>query len=520
MKRLLYILILCMGILFIGSCDTISGKDGPKFTIKVLEMTNGTDNDNDGYYSSLRLYFDVDVDESGEKEIYVKIYYRMTGTETYTLFFTSVTYFIDGSVSDDEQYIILDGFSHAEYDFKVEVFQAEKESVEASQEAIQLPLETDLQDLLPISIFSINWSNSVDVDGDNYTTSRRMNIDADIPGGSASIYAKIYYKISSNTSYSLLTTTSNWSISGSTGADSHFETIGSLAHNTYDFKVELYRAGTSTPIVSSSDPSSDADLDNENFELSSEDGLISIYGSYWTNIIDNDIDGRRQFGMLNVDVDVSTGSKSIRVLLLIRENGTTTWYSWRNSEYFTITGGSGSDFITFAVGNLATVDYEFRVDVYEQGSGVIKDSHEPADDPDLDDEPFELLGSDSWFIATSDTKWTLATDGDSDGYRSFGRLTFDIVNGYGGDISIQARVLYKSVTNGSTTYTVYYTTSPFTLSAAGWDDFWIAIGNPNPQLSMDTYNFEIQILYNSSIVSSNRRDTPLVDEGFEPVSSD
>lgn len=95
------------------------------------------------------------------------------------------------------------------------------------------------------------WTNSVDVDGDGYKRSMRLNWDPDVAGGSGSlsVFEKIYYRPASGGSWNLETTTTSHTITGTTSSDRQFRDIAVATgvHDLYDWKIEIYRVGQATP---------------------------------------------------------------------------------------------------------------------------------------------------------------------------------------------------------------------------------------------------------------------------------
>ncbi len=126
------------------------------------------------------------------------------------------------------------------------------------------------------SVYDAWWTSVLDQDGDGYSRDRRLNFDVDVSSGTHSVYAYVYQKTASSGSYSLYTTTSNFTITGSSSNDAQAISVGlahgELSHNTYDFRIDIRKANTTNPVVASRGPSNDADLDDERFETAGEDG--------------------------------------------------------------------------------------------------------------------------------------------------------------------------------------------------------------------------------------------------------
>jgi len=125
---------------------------------------------------------------------------------------------------------------------------------------------------LTATIYNAWWSNTVDEDGDGYVRSARLNWDPDVSGGSGSltVYEKIYWKLKSSSTWNLITTTSSHIITGTTTSDSQYRNYNGGSHNQYDWKIEIYRSGQSSPDYTR-DPSNDSDLNDYKMETAAED---------------------------------------------------------------------------------------------------------------------------------------------------------------------------------------------------------------------------------------------------------
>ena len=123
------------------------------------------------------------------------------------------------------------------------------------------------------SIYNAWWEDMQDFDEDGYTRYRKLYFDVDVSSGSYQVYAKIY-KIPSIGLWRLYYTTSNFTITGNLSSDKYWVAIGSpnneLSHSIYDFRIRIYKAGTSTEVVEY-DNDNDSDLNDEKFETASQD---------------------------------------------------------------------------------------------------------------------------------------------------------------------------------------------------------------------------------------------------------
>ena len=115
------------------------------------------------------------------------------------------------------------------------------------------------------------WTDEVDADGDGYMRSARLNWDPDVVGsGSLNVFERVYWKLSSSSSWTLFSTVPSHTITGTATSDSQSIGINGGSHNLYDWKIEVYRVGQSTPDYTR-DPSNDSDLNDYPMETAAED---------------------------------------------------------------------------------------------------------------------------------------------------------------------------------------------------------------------------------------------------------
>jgi len=102
---------------------------------------------------------------------------------------------------------------------------------------------------LTAKISVVQWINEVDYDLDGYKQYAELTWDPDVRGGSGSlvIYEKVYWKLSSASTWSLLITTPTRTITGNSAYDAMSLKLNGGEHNGYDFRIEVYQAGASTP---------------------------------------------------------------------------------------------------------------------------------------------------------------------------------------------------------------------------------------------------------------------------------
>ena len=126
------------------------------------------------------------------------------------------------------------------------------------------------------SIYNASWTSLVDVDADGYNESGNLNIDVDVSSGTHSVYLKLYYKKYSSSTYTLVGTTSNFSITDASSTDKYIFGLSGFSERTmYDFKIEVYEAGGTT-VKAMKDASHDADLNDEKFEPDVDPAICDI----------------------------------------------------------------------------------------------------------------------------------------------------------------------------------------------------------------------------------------------------
>lgn len=126
-----YTLLLILPLLLLVQCNsksTIKPEESSVLSIRDAWFSDSVDNDGDGYFSSAHFNFDIDVNR-GSVEVFIKLGVRVTSpsdTATYYLYFESVDFIVEGSTTDDAQYISIgdpnDELPQGRYDFLLQVF--------------------------------------------------------------------------------------------------------------------------------------------------------------------------------------------------------------------------------------------------------------------------------------------------------------------------------------------------------------------------------------------------------------
>ena len=120
-------------------------------------------------------------------------------------------------------------------------------------------------------VFNAWWTDKVDNDDDGYVRSAVLRWDPDVNGsGAIQVFEKVYYQVLGAGSWTLITTTNAHTISGTTTADEQSRANLGNVHNRYNWKIEIYRSGQSTPDYTRNS-TNDGDLYDFWWELSAED---------------------------------------------------------------------------------------------------------------------------------------------------------------------------------------------------------------------------------------------------------
>ncbi|HEV7767035.1 MAG TPA: choice-of-anchor H family protein [Thermoanaerobaculia bacterium] len=251
-------------------------------TIYDATWSNAVDSDSDGYVRSARLTWDADVvGSTGSLSVYFKLYYKLSSSSSWTLLNTSSSFTITGNSSTDTVFIDITGGGHNLYDWRIEVYRTGLTTADAARDATtdadlnDYRMETPAEDVAvsaTATIFNAWWTDTVDSDGDGYVQSARLNFDADVVGstGSLMVFFRLYYRLGSASSWTLLSTSGNFTISGNSSADAINTVITGGGHNLYDWRIEVYRSGQGSPDYAR-DPSNDSDLNDYRMETPAED---------------------------------------------------------------------------------------------------------------------------------------------------------------------------------------------------------------------------------------------------------
>lgn len=276
------------------------------YTLNV-SWINKYDRTNNGYNRRAFLVIDANNNESVKRNLDAKIYYKKSDEIEYQLYTERLNFEINGD-SDEDTVVVLIGapiipegdtdieqdrnveLEFGEYDFRVDLTEAGKNNLLAFVD-MENPLlskqkfETEEEDSYSFSLSKLWWSDSTDLDMDNYTAARKIHFEIDVDKPvEQNLYAKVYMRVHEDnpdsTDYGIkYDSTSNFKIFGS-NSDPFSTWIGkdttALDSNKYDVLISIYSVSTNDTVDVVELTLSgflDSLLTNQNFETASQDSL-------------------------------------------------------------------------------------------------------------------------------------------------------------------------------------------------------------------------------------------------------
>lgn len=210
------------------------------------------DEDNDGYYSRIKVKFDLDTNYSS-----IEVYAAMILIDNQnheTEYFVSKDFWVYGkSAIDDYQIksLLEENWPSENYRLRIEIYDAADSSLLTSLDDIDdsnldnLPLESIDNDANYSSHYTfheVSVNLIKDGDNDGYYQTFSLNIDADNTSSSRQIHAKILIKNASS-SWRNLYTSPTFTLAGTTSQDLQkwdFDMLSGYRADSYQLKVELY----------------------------------------------------------------------------------------------------------------------------------------------------------------------------------------------------------------------------------------------------------------------------------------
>lgn len=342
-------------------------KEVVDYTYEILDIQwadNGLDFDLDGYVTSRTIKFFVSLLENVQRDIVIKVYYKLSETKEY-IFYSSTEK--PGIIGGEDMPVFLElglnpELSEGMYSFLIEVYEKDSDRVEASAEIGSVPFERLVGDQNYNLI--VWWTNHYDYDYDGFPRSANLNLDINITNNVAKyIRVEVLYKnVITDDKYTSYFKSDYYQISGE-NKDTLTITTGvypdTLGHGAYNFKVIVMERNVFSPVLIF-----DSELSNDlkliPFETNQEDGYeytLNPDNTEWKYIIDNDGDGYSQSRILRLDMDIDK-PEAVDVLAKIFRKGIDDedFLIMDSTNIFTIYGSTIKDTIWIPFSNVTIED--------------------------------------------------------------------------------------------------------------------------------------------------------------------
>ena len=135
MKYLKLLALFSVMLLLFQCEETLTNTSKITYEVGAVSLTDAVDQNGNGYASTMKFSFDIDI-SSGSEDVFVVISVRehdASNNSTYTTYFTSTSFTINGDASEDAKYITLGDpniaeLSHNGYDILIQVYKADDET--------------------------------------------------------------------------------------------------------------------------------------------------------------------------------------------------------------------------------------------------------------------------------------------------------------------------------------------------------------------------------------------------------
>jgi hypothetical protein len=266
------------------------------------------DRTGNGYNRRALMIINVNNNENVTRNLDAKIYYNRSEENEFQFYKERLNFAITGDSETDTIVIpigapnnVIEGeteieevshikLEYGKYDFRIDLTEAGKTSLLAFAD-MENPLlkeqkfESEDEDTYYFTVTNLWWSDSTDMDGDSYTSARKINFDIDVDKSvEQNLYAKIYLRVhqedpDSNEYDIKYDSTSNFKIFGS-NVDPFYTWIGRdttvLDSNKYDVLISIYsdtKVDTIDLVETTISGFSNVVLTNQSFETASQDSL-------------------------------------------------------------------------------------------------------------------------------------------------------------------------------------------------------------------------------------------------------
>ncbi|MCX6149643.1 MAG: choice-of-anchor H family protein [Ignavibacteriales bacterium] len=370
------------------ACNTVE-EINYTYSITRVWWSDSIDTNLDRYVQSKRLNFNLHLKEGVVRTVNARIYYKPREASSFTFYAFSGEQSIKGSDVDNILFVPI-GNTNKElprgiYDFKIEVYETSGTRLETGSGSSDSTILTNqpFEESANDKNYSIHtwWSNEYDRNGNSYWQNAQLNINVDLDAElQKSVFAKLYYKLASDTVYQLYNEFNDFTIFGQDIKDTVSCLIGSankeLKFGEYDFRIELFESGSNI-LVAYADEAM-PELNNVKFEQSDLDSYLYIISNvWWTDLLDLDNDGFTQNRKLNFKVDVDKDEqRTIYAMIYYRHPDSTDYTRYDSTSNFNIFGSSGSNNYMVEIGGLKTqldsAKYDFLISIYEPRPDSLK----------------------------------------------------------------------------------------------------------------------------------------------------
>ena len=251
--------------------------------------------------------------------------------------------------------------------------------------------------------------------------------------------------------------------------------------------------------------------------------ILSIADVWRSDAEDYDGDEYYSYAHLNIDVDVSTGTKEVVLEVGIRPHDpadTSNYYLFASSPALTIEGSTQDDAVYLKMEGLPQGSYDILILVYNSSdleTPVVQAL--PEDDEDLGAVPIELTSTDVG-LAIYDVFWVEEVDNDADGYKSEAVMVVDLNANYNVSSSVFLGIFGK-LTSASN-YELMAISDTFTVAGNSSNDA-VGFRFTNTPLH-DSYDFLVEAYYYYGIGTEDQanklNDPDLGNVLLEPASED
>lgn len=420
---------------------------------------------------TMRLNWNSDVINGGTVSVYERVYSKASSGTNWSLLVTTPRRSVTGVDASDVQWVdITPAQGCTAMDYMIELMPAGTDQPNYTRGPAN---DSDLanhkeqsyaEDHATTKISRVWWSDVADKNGDGCVAplTRQglmlLNWDADVVGNSSmSVLGKVYWRVTGTTDWILALVSDPAVITGVSTNDSQYVAIDPGSNcSTYDYRIELYRVGTSTP-DDVRDSQNEPALAAHKEETYNQDAIPVITDAWWTQIADHDNDGcvapssQDLLMRLNWNPDIA-GSSTMTVFEKVyrRDPKAADWTLVFTTPEHAVTGTATNDFGFVDLppaGGCA--QNEYKIEIYRSGQGTPSYTLTGAEDPDLAARKEESWADDNTLTVAS-VSWLNTADHDGDGCvapatsKGSFRLQWDVDLVSGAPVTVYEKICRKT----------------------------------------------------------------------------